>query len=176
MADDVLVVLQQAINMEQDRKDYYEAAAEQACNALAQQTFAFLAAQEGEHAGYITRFYTEMQETHEWPDTSLCGEECKLVAQEIGDIFSNARANVEGDVTCDTDLSETYKMGMQAERESIDFYRKQLDKATDPNARAFYEALLDVERMHLELLANTETFLTDPETWYFEQEQWTVEG
>jgi len=176
MADDVLVILQQAINKEEDRRAYYEDAAQRACNPLAQQTFEFLAREEGKHAAYVQAFYGRMLADGVWPDPSICEEECKIAAEEIRGIFTNAQANIAGDVTCDTELAEAYNIAMQFERESITFYKGQLEAATDPNAKAFYEALVTAERMHLKLLSETEEYLSDTEKWYFDEEQWGVTG
>jgi rubrerythrin len=176
MADDVLVILQQAINKEEDRQAYYEDAAQRACNPLAQKTFAFLAAQEKQHAQYVKSFYAKMEAEKAWPDASLCGEECKLAADEIKVVFADARAAIDGEVTCDTSLTEAYDLAMQGERDAIDFYKAQFVAATDPNAQMFYSALLAAERMHLQLLAKTQEFLDDTESWYFREEQWLVEG
>ncbi len=176
MADDVLSVLQQALTKEEQRQAFYEDAAQRSCNPLAQRTFSSLAAWEAEHAGYVRAYYDKMQEGAGWPDPSLCGEVCRLAAEDIEQILAAARDAIDGEVTCDTALTEAYKLAMEGERESIDFYSAELERATDPNARAFYEVLLAAERGHLELLANTEQFLDNTEAWYFDQEQWTVEG
>lgn len=176
MADDVLVILQEAINKEEDRQAYYEDAAQRACNPLAQQTFAFLAKQEQGHAEYIRRYYDKMRAEQSWPDPALCGDACGLEAEDIKGIFANARAAIDGEVTCSTDLSEAYQIAMQGERDSITFYKGRLEAATDANARAFYEALLAAERTHLQLLANTDEYLNAPDRWHFDQEQWIVEG
>ena len=176
MSDDVLTILQVAIQKEEERQEYYEDAAQRACNPLAQQTFAFLAAEEARHLQAVEAFYEKMQTEKAWPDTSECGEQCKIGAQELDDIFASAREGIDGDVTCDTQITEAYKIGMQFERESITFYKDLLAAATDPNAQAFYQALLNAERMHLQLLAKTEEYLNDPAQWFFEEEGWIVEG
>lgn len=176
MANDVLVILQQALNKEEDRQAYYEDAAQRACNPLAQQTFAFLADQEAKHAGFIKAYYAKMEQDGVWPDPSMCDAECQLEAEQIKGVFSNARENIDGEVTCDTELSEAYAIAMQGERDSIDFYKTQLEAATEPNARAFYEALLHAERLHLQLLSQTEDYLNDTEKWFFDEEQWGVTG
>ena len=176
MSEDVLVILQQAINKEEDRQAYYEDASQRACNPLAQQTFGFLAKQEQSHAAYVRSYYEKMEAGADWPDASLCADECKLAAEEIKVVFTNARAAISGDVSCDTELTEAYDLAMQGERDSISFYKAQLDAATDPNAKLFYEALVAAERMHLQLLSQTQEFLDDTESWFFREEQWGVTG
>jgi rubrerythrin len=176
MPDDVLVILQQAINKEEDRQAYYEDAAQRVCNPLAQQTFRFLAGEEKKHADYVKSFYAKMQAEKAWPDASLCEEECKLAADDIKAVFAAAREAIEGEVTCDTTVTEAYDLAMQGERDAIEFYKAQFVAATDPNAQQFYGALLAAERMHLQLLAKTQEFLDDTASWYFREEQWLVEG
>jgi len=176
MADDVLVVLQQAIVKEQERQAFYEDAAQRTCNPLAQKTFAALGQWEADHKQYIQAYYEKMQAQVGWPDPAECTDLCKLQAEDIRQVFASAREAIDGDVTCDTDLAEAYRLAMQGERESIDFYRAERDKATEPNARVFYGALIEAERVHLELLGKTDQYLNDTEAWYFEEEQWSVEG
>lgn len=176
MADDVLVILQQALTKEEDRRSYYEDAAQRAANPLAQQTFAFLAQEEDKHAEYIQQFYEQMKAGQGWPDASECSEECKLEAAQVKEIFTNAREAIDGEVTSDTDLTDAYDLAMQGERDSIEFYKAQLAAASDPGAKLFYKALVDSERGHLQLLVKTQEFLDDTASWYFEEEQWGVTG
>ena len=51
-----------------------------------------------------------------------------------------------------------------------------LAKADDANIVQFLEFLVDQERHHLELLSRTQDFISDPATWFFDEEKWTVEG
>ena len=123
MAADALVILQQALTKEEDRRSYYEDAAQRAANPLAQQTFTFLAQEEDKHAEYIQQFYEQMKAGQGWPDASECSEECKLEAAQVKEIFTNAREAIDGEVTSDTDLTDAYDLAMQGERDSIEFYK-----------------------------------------------------
>ena len=176
MADDVLVVLQQAVNKEQDRQAYYEDATQRVCHPLAKTTFSALAKQEKMHAEFLMSYYEKMKVSAGWPDPVECGDACQVEAEEVKDIFAHARQSIEGEVTCNTDLTEAYKIAMQGERDAIDFYKTQLEAATDKNAIAFYTVLVDAERSHLQLLAKTEEFLNTPGDWFFSEENWIVEG
>lgn len=176
MSDDVLVVLQQAIAKEEDRQAYYTDAAQRVCHPLAQKTFYALAEQERQHADHIRAYYEAKKTQAGWPDPSECGEQCRLEGNQVAGIFASARATIDGDVSCTTDLTDIYQIAMQGERDAIAFYKAQADAATDDNARAFYGALVDAERSHLQLLVSTEEYLNEPEGWFFEAEQWIVEG
>jgi rubrerythrin len=176
MSDNVLVILQQAITKEEDRQAYYEDAAQRVCHPLAQQTFLALAHQEQAHAEFVRAYYEKMKAEAGWPDPAECGKQCRIEGGKVSEIFAHARASIEGEVTCGTELAEAYKIAMQGERDAIEFYKAQLDAATEPNAKAFYGALVDAERSHLQLLVSTEEYLTAPEGWFFGEEQWIVEG
>jgi len=176
MADDVLVILQQAMAKEEQRAAFYTEAAQKTCNSLAQATFNILAGEEQKHKDYITRFYNGMMEKNQWPDMSECQGECILAADAAKKIFrAIAQATVQ-DVTCETGLTDAYEVSMEAERESIALYKSLLADAHDANAKAFYTVLLNAERGHLQLLSKTLEYLDDSEQWFFEEEQWIVEG
>ena len=176
MADDVLVILQEAMAKEEQRAQFYTEAAEKICNPLAQATFDVLAGEEQKHKGYINRFYTGMVEKKAWPDMSECQGECLLVHDAAKQVFGLLTEAEVQDVSCETDLTQAYEVSMQAERESITLYKRLLDEASDDNAKAFYSVLLKAERGHLQLLSKTLEYLDDSEQWYFEEEQWIVEG
>lgn len=176
MSDSVLVILQQAIVKEEDRQAYYEDAAQRVCHPLAQRTFAALARQEKAHADLVRAYYEKMEAQAGWPDPAECGPQCHIEGGQVSEIFAHARASIDGEVTCGTDLTEAYAIAMQGERDAIAFYKAQFDAATEPNAKAFYGALVDAERGHLQLLASTEEYLNAPEGWFFDEEQWIVEG
>ncbi len=174
--ESVLAILQTAIAKEEERHGSYLEASQQVSNPLARRTFEFLAADELNHKQYIEAYYQVMQKEGHWPSVEECGEGCKLEAQDLQKLFDTARSDVTGAVTRDSELTEIYDLAMQAERESIQFYSEQLEKATVQEARAFYEVLLNAEHQHLQLLSETQMFLDDTTQWYIDEEQWTVEG
>lgn len=176
MSNDVLVILQQAITKEEDRRAYYTDAAQRVCHPLAQQTFYALAEQERGHADHIRAYYEAKKNQDGWPDPAECGTQCRIEGGQVADIFAHARETIDGEVLCTTDLTDIYKIAMQGERDAIEFYKAQAAVATDPNAKAFYSALVDAERSHLQLLVSTEEYLSNPEGWFFDSEQWIVEG
>ena len=176
MADDVLVILREAMAKEEQRAQFYTEAAQRTCNSLAQATFNVLAGEEQKHKGYINRFYTGMVEKNVWPDMSACEGECLLIHDAAVQVFGLLTEAAVQDVSCETDLTQAYEVSMQAERESITLYKRLLDEASDDNAKAFYSVLLKAERGHLALLSKTLEYLDDSEQWYFEEEQWIVEG
>jgi hypothetical protein len=51
-----------------------------------------------------------------------------------------------------------------------------MNHATDPNAKQFFGVLVEVEKMHAKLLAETQDYLDDTSKWFFDAEHWGVEG
>ena len=174
--NDVLSVIKQAMELEDDGRQYYLQATARAQNPLAKNTFQWLAEQEEEHKQYFMAYYQAMEEQHDWPPMSQMEVSAHDVRQEAASIFQQALAQIEEGVPEDTELSELYNGAMELERKSIDLYRTQTEQATDHNAREFYEFLTEEEQGHLNLLATTLEYLDDPESWYLTEEQWIVEG
>jgi len=174
--NEVLSVIKQAMELEDEGRQYYLQATARAQNPLAKNTFQWLAEQEEEHKQYFMAYYQAMEEEHEWPPMSQIEVSAHDARQEAASIFQQAIAQIEEGVPEDIELSELYNGAMEFERKSIDLYRTQAEQATEDNAREFYEFLTEEERGHLNLLATTLEYLDHPESWYLAEEQWIVEG
>jgi rubrerythrin len=173
--DDVLDILELGVDKERMRKAAYEEAAAKTHNVLAKLTFASLAKQEEAHERYLQAYYDKQVAQEGWPPPAEIG-----VADDMMDvvkaIFKQATAQIKEAGEKDEGLTEVYEAGIAAESESIEFYTDALSKATDPNARAFFETLVKAEQLHLKLLSDTQEFLDDTEKWFFDEENWIVEG
>ena len=174
--DERLSVIKQAMQLEDDGRQYYLQAAARARNPLAKNTFQWLAEQEQQHKQYFVAYYQIMEEQHDWPPMSKIGVSPQDARQEAARIFQQALAQIEEAVPADIGLSELYDGAMELERKSIDLYRTEAERATEHNAREFYEFLTEEERGHLNLLATTLEYLDHPDSWYLTEEQWIVEG
>ena len=174
--NEVLSVINQAMELEDDGRQYYLQAVDRAQNPLAKSTFQWLAEQEQQHKQYFLAYYQVMEEQHDWPSMSQIEVSAHDARQEAASIFQQALAQIEEGVPEDVELSGLYSGAMQLERKSIDLYRTHAEQATDHNAREFYAFLTEEERGHLNLLATTLEYLDHPESWYMAQEQWIVEG
>lgn len=174
--DERLSVIKQAMQLEDDGRQYYLQATARARNPLAKNTFQWLAEQEQQHKQYFVAYYQIMEEQHDWPPMSQIGVSTQAARQEAARIFQQALTQIEEGVPEDIELSELYDGAMELERKSIDLYRTEAERATEHNAREFYEFLTEQERGHLNLLATTLEYLDHPDSWYLTEEQWIVEG
>jgi len=169
-------VLQDAIKLEQDGERYYEMAAAKAANPLAKNTFAALAEQERAHADLLRAYCDAVDEGGTCPTPAAIDERDYSLGATARRIFEQAVADLAGGAVPAEDLHELYETAMQMERMSIELYRQQGDAATDPHAAEFFAYLVEQERGHLKLLADGQQYLEDPDSWYFEEEQWGVTG
>jgi rubrerythrin len=174
---DVMGVLREALAIEQAGEDFYRRAAETCDNPVAHETFVALAQVEQEHANYFRAVYDAMAQTGKWPAADaveLAHHEVPAMAKTI---FDQARCDAEecAVVMC-AELHQLYEAAMDKERASIRLYETQATESDNPDEQTFYSFLVGQERGHLELLANTQKFLDDPSHWFFDQEQWIVEG
>jgi rubrerythrin len=174
--NDLLEILKLAKEKEMVRKAAYAEAAAAATNPLVKHTFAALAKEEDKHAGYVQAYYDKQVANEGWPAPAAMGVTDDFEAV-IAEIFKAASAQIKATgAQPQAELTEAYEAAIAAEEESIAFYAGALDKASDPNARAFFQILVKMEKLHLRLVTDTQLYLDDPIMWNFEEEQWIVEG
>lgn len=171
----VLEILELARDKERMRKQAYEEAAEATGNPLAKNTFLALAEQEALHEQYLMKYYERQVANEGWPSPGEFGvnEDNLAVVREI---FKRATEQIEQAGRCEEGLTEVYEAAIAAETESIEFYEDALKHSDDPNARAFFQVLINAEKMHLKLLSESEEYLDDSARWYLDEEQWIVTG
>jgi len=173
--DDVRDILKLAVDKERMRKAAYAEAAEKTDNALAKATFASLATEEEKHERYLQVYYDKQMANEGWPAPEELGVEDDIMGT-VREVFKQATAQIAQAGGLSAELTAVYDAGIAAEAESVAFYADALKQATDPNARKFFEVLVRAEQMHLKLLSETQEFLDDTSKWFFDEENWIVEG
>ena len=170
-------ILKEALQIEKEGEEFYRGAAETCTNPVAKHTFLALADQEHRHAQYFQAFYDAMVQEGQWPAPGVVDWEAVPVPDAARSIFDQARCKAAScDVVMCAELTQLYASAMEQERQTITLYRTQAEGATDDDEQAFFEFLVAQERGHLELLANTQKYLDAPAQWFFDEEQWIVEG
>ena len=173
----VLEVLQEALEIEREGEKFYRQGAAGCEEEVTRLTFLSLAEQERLHAAYFQAFYDVMIAEKQWPAAGTVKLE-SLAAPEIArQIFAGALPDlaVEGPKMCAL-MHELYEGAMEKERASIALYEGQAGVAENDDEKAFFEFLVEQEKGHLTLLDNTQKYLDDPIHFFFDEEQWFVEG
>ena len=174
---EVLAALTEALAIEREGEKFYRQAAEGCEEEVTRQTFLALAEQEQAHATYFQVYYDEVAKQKAWPEAAVVELESQDLPAQAQAIFEQAMPELgqAGPMLCAC-THDLYETAMDKERMSIALYGKQAEEAESDEQQAFFEFLVAQEKGHLNLLYNTQKYLDDPANFFFDEEQWIVEG
>ena len=142
----VLHALDIAIEREKGTHDFYSQAAEVTHDTRGKEMFVWLAQQELGHFNSLRRLKEVLLES----DSEI--ELGHLSAEDSRVIESMPKSEVSGKVTTTTTAIEALQISMQAERASIELYRRTEKSTTDPCVKMMFDELVAEEQAHLLLL------------------------
>jgi rubrerythrin len=174
---EVIEVLEEALELEQSGEKFYREAAESCEEEVTRKTFLSLAEQERLHVRYFQAFYDAMVAERQWPAAGTVKLENLTLPEMAKAIFQQAMPELaqSGPLMC-ARIQSLYDTAMEKERMSIALYEGQAHVATNDDEKSFFEFLVEQEKGHLALLYNTQKYLDDPIHFFFDEEQWIVEG
>ena len=131
--DRTLEVLQMAIQMEIDGKEYYQKAGQASGNRLGRELFQSLAAEEDIHRQKFEQIYAAISSKKAWPRTDFPPDHGRrpktLFARTIEEMGSNIKVQA-------TEL-DAVQTAIDMEQKSYDLYDGQIQNATYDAERAF---------------------------------------
>ncbi len=142
----VLQVMDIAVEREKDAHDFYFQAAEATHDTRGKEMFVWLAHQELGHFNSLRKLNEALLES----DSEIklgC-----LSAEDSRVIESVPISEVSGKVTITTTATEALQISMQAERASIELYRRMEKSTTDHGVKMMFDELVAEEQAHLLLL------------------------
>jgi len=142
----ILHALDIAIERERGAHDFYSRAAEVTHDTRGKEMFVWLAQQELGHFNCLCKLKEVCLES---------GSKVKLgclSAEDSKVIESMPKSEVSGEVTAATTAIDALQISMQAERASIELYRRAERNTTDPAAKMMFDELVAEEQAHLLLL------------------------
>ena len=167
-----LEVLQMAIQMEVDGKEYYLKASRESNNELGKKLLKSLATEEDTHRQKFEEIYRAMRSRRDWPITDFQPDGGK----RLRTIFARATEEMSPNKKASITELDVVQTAMDMENKTYDFYKIQGQNATYDAERGFYEALAAEEREHhLDLLDYYE-YLKDPATWFVGKEHPSLDG
>ncbi len=169
-------ILRDAIKLEQEGERYYEMAAANTLNALARNTFRSLAERERRHSELLRAYCDAVAQGGQCPTPEQIDAAPYSLSDTAREIFDRAREELGNGAVLPEDLEELYEGAIGLERKTIELYQRQAEAAEIEEHAEFLLYLVEQEKGHLRLLAEGQQYLTDPESWYFEEEQWGVTG
>ena len=142
----VLHALDIAVEREKDAHDFYSQAAEVTHDTKGKEMFVWLAQQELGHFNSLRKLKEALLESDsEIKLGCLSAEDSKVIE-------SMPKSEVSGKVTTTTTAIETLRLSMQAERASIELYRRAERSTTDSSVKMMFDELVAEEQDHLLLL------------------------
>ena len=171
-----LEALNLALRTEEEGYKLYKAGAEQSENEFVKKILQQLFKDELMHMDLIKRFYAILNESGGWSQLSEEEKKYKGLGEEINTIFSEALEGMKSgkEEVSDKDL-EVYQKAIEFEKKGVEMYTKMYSENQDEQAKKFYAFLRDMEQDHADVLDNTYQYLKNPDSWYLQQEGWTMD-
>lgn len=165
-------ILQLAVRMEEDGKEFYRKASGKSSNKLAKELFGQLANEEDIHRKKFEEIYKALKRGREWPDIEPPSEEGK----RIKSLFAEATKALGSNFKVAESELEAIKIAMDMEVRSYNLYQSRSKETTLPVEKHFYETLAGEERGHHLALVGSYEYLSDPAGWFAQKEHWSLDG
>ncbi|MFH0771387.1 MAG: ferritin family protein [Candidatus Omnitrophota bacterium] len=169
-----LKILEAAIEIENDGRNFYLKSAELAKNAFAKKLLISLADEELKHIDRIMEICEGLKEDRDWVDFDK--KITKQIKAKLKLIFKPLSSSERKRLKMDPSDLRAFNMAMKKEKASYDFYEKQERTTKIPIAKKFYNRLKIEEERHYELLDEARFYLSDTASWFVKQEGRVVEG
>ncbi len=171
-----LEALKLALKTEEEGYRLYRTGAEQSKNELVKSIFLQLFKDELMHIDLIKRFYAHLNDSESWASMTNDERNYKGLKGEFRTIYSTYLEKIgEGKESFSENDLEVYQKAIEFEKNGVVMYSRLFDESSDDNAKKFYSFLRDMEQEHADVLDNTYQYLKNPDSWYLNQEGWTMD-
>jgi len=167
-----LEILQLAVRMEADGKEFYQKASRKSSNKLAKELFHHLANEEDVHRKKFVEIYGVLKRGRNWPDVEL--QSAKM--GKIKSLFAEATKALGSKFKVAESELEAIKTAMDMEIRSYNLYHSRSAESTLPVEKQFYKTLAGEERGHHLALLDSYEYLSDPAGWFTKKEHWSLDG
>jgi rubrerythrin len=165
-------VLQLAVRMETDGKEFYQKASRKSSNKLAKELFHHLADEEDVHRKKFVEIYEALKRGRNWPEVEPPSDKGK----KIKSLFAEATKALGSTFEVAESELRAIKIAMDMEVKSYNLYHSRSKESTLPVEKRFYETLAGEERGHHLSLLDSYEYLSDPAGWFTKKEHWSLDG
>jgi rubrerythrin len=155
-----------AIKMETDAIKFYTEASEKTKNTVGKQMFISIVEDEKRHLEPLKQIFKGLNITIH--DVSPM--------ENIRTVFESLKNGMMKRVEATTDELEAFRIAMQMEKESVEFYKNASTDAKTEKEKALFERLVKEEQEHYNIFSNTYFFLSDTGNWFMWEEHSIVDG
>jgi rubrerythrin len=145
-----LMALDVAVQTEKDGRDFYMRAAERTADPGGKVLFASLADDELEHLRLLESQREALTQDGRWLPRPAASEEDRVKEVEGAPIFG--REALAANVDQYTSELSALRMAYLIEKDAVTFYTRAASETEDPNGRAMYERLVEMEKEHQRIL------------------------
>ncbi len=159
--DVALHALEKAIRIEKDGCQFYLKAAERTTDQRGKEIFLSLAHDEEEHLRIVEKQHDSLSKGRGWLALTEAAGEVDLERP----LFPPGREALEEMVRPDDSDLDALLLALGFENDSYELYRKGYAETEDPQGKAIYEYLADMEREHFETLMRNYEHLSRTGSW-----------
>ncbi len=167
MTEDIktaLAILEQAMELEQEGRQFYLKAVQVAQDKKGQEMFTTLADDEQEHYNLIEREHTALTSDGSW----VSYPEIKPVDIDLDKpLFPRGREALEKVVTIKSSDWDALLFGLDIETKSCDLYRRAAAEVADPLGKRMFKFLAGQEESHFNVLMMRYDALFGPVSWRY---------
>jgi rubrerythrin len=161
-------IIEAAIQLERDGREFYMGVAGKSSSDLARQMFESLADDELIHIEWIEKMLS--------PDEEVATATKKRTYERLSGIFADVPDSVRQGAASSEDDVEAINTAIKMEEKSRAAYLKWADETGSDELRKLCNALADQERFHREILENTIQYLESTGDWFMAEEGWHFDG
>lgn len=155
-----------AIRMETDAIDFYREVAEKTKHPVGKKMLLTIAEDEKRHLDMLSQIFKEI-------DIKI--DEVSPM-KNIRTVFESMKDEMTERIEATTDELEAFKIAMQMEKESVEFYKRAGVEVQTEKEKSLFERLTKEEQEHYDIFANTYLFLSDTGSWFMWEEHSIVDG
>ncbi len=167
MANKKEEIIQTAIQLEKDGRQFYLDSAAKALNTATNQMFESLAEDESKHIEWIKNLST---------DGVASGSANKQLYGKLQGIFAEVPKSVREQFNKADDDIKAMKLAIDMEAKAQVAYKDWAEKTDDSDIKQLCLTLADMERFHRELLENAIEYLNNTSDWFMKEENWIFDG
>jgi rubrerythrin len=96
--------------------------------------------------------------------------------KRVKTVFESMKSDMMKKVAASKDELDAFKIAMEMEKEGEKFYQQSHDAAKSDKEKALFKRLIEEERQHYQIFANTYSHLSDTGNWFLWEERGVIEG
>jgi rubrerythrin len=169
---DRLDALDIALTNELREHEFYKMNAERTDNPLGKAMFETIAKDELEHYERLKELYGVWEKNNTWPETIPL----KVNKTNVQNVLKDVLQKVATAPKVDMDDLAAVRTAIAFECDGVMYYELLKESSSEPNEKAFFNLMANIEHEHFVSLKDTEELMLDPGAWFRLRERGGLDG